>query len=103
MTWDAIAEASAAAVFQQLGKAVSYHHHTGVVCTAQAIIDKGVEVFPGGFDTGVAERRTEVSLLWTDAARAQRGEKIIDGDTAYVIEDIIEDDGIEIRVAVRET
>ena len=101
MSWDAIAEANAAAVFQQLGKAVAYHTHTGIVRTVQAIIDKGVEVFPGGFESNASERRTEISLLWTDAARVKRDEKIVDGDDVYTVEEILEDDGIEIRVAVR--
>ena len=94
-------EASAVAIYNMLGEAVTYHQATGIQRSIKAIIDRNVQSFPGGFETDAGERRTEISLLKSDAPRLTRGELIVTDDVDYEIKDIIDDDGIEVRATVK--
>lgn len=101
MTFNNTALTAAQAIFITLGEAASYHKSTGVVSTVQVIVDRNIEVFPGGFDSNAAERRTEISIQKADAPLIQRGEKIVTSSDAWEVKDILEDDGIEVRVSVK--
>ncbi len=99
MTFNSLDAGVSTVVLDAFGSAVEYHKVGGVVAGIQAIIDKDVDVF--GFDSVVAEKRTEITLLSSDAPHIRRGEKIVNDGTVYEIQDTLEDDGVMVRVIVK--
>jgi hypothetical protein len=102
MSFDAINRAMSTQVISVLGESVSVHSkERGTVTACNAVIDKDVEIFPSGFESGVSERMTEVTLLKADAPYLTRGDLIVYGSTSYSVQDIIEDDGVVVKVTVK--
>lgn len=93
--------AAAETLFDALGQPVEYHRDGGVISSIQAIIDKDVEFWPGGFEAVVAERRIEISILKGDVDKPKRGEMVVASDVTYQVEDVLFDDGVEVRVSAK--
>ncbi len=103
MNFEDIDIAASRHIFTALGSVNAvYSPAVGDDVTTDVIVDKDVEVFPGGFDSEVTERMTQISLQKSDITSAQRGETVIVGSITYLLKDLISDDGIEIVYTVIE-
>ena len=101
MTFRTVNSAMSSAVITVLGEPVTHHSHKGTVHAVYAVVEENVEVFPGGFDSGVTERTNKISMLKTDVPDLKRDDLIVTADALYTVQDIIEDDGVVIEVSAR--
>lgn len=98
MTFEAADARAAAKVIRLLGESVEYHTSAGVVTSIYAVIDKDIQ--PTGYESMVSEARKEISVLVSDAPHIKRGEFIV-SDVKYTVRDILENDGVVIRVSAK--
>ena len=81
--------------------AVNYWPQGGCKIPTIAFIDEGVEIFPGGFESGVIERGTEITFRKDHVQSVTRGDTVTtENNETYTIKDTIDDDGFSIRVSV---
>lgn len=72
----------------------------GIRYPIKAIVDKDVETVGGDFR--IPERRTEVEFLKADIPRyAVQGDVVDLGSHTLVVQSIVSDDGVYIRLAMR--
>lgn len=92
--------AGAAAIFSHLGEAATYRHQNGEVVSTDVIRDPDVLIV-GPFESDSAERRTEIEMLRADVGVPLRGDVIVIGEANYEVQDLLDDDGMVVRVTVK--
>ncbi len=98
MTLNAIDSQMVLACFDAFGVAATYTPiATGTPIDIRVIVDKDVDQF--GFDSTVTDSRTEIELLVSDVSAPRRGDTI----DSYTVASEISNDGLVVRVAVKET
>ena len=98
---DALFNQASELAIKMTGKQVIYINQAGVKSTIWATIDKDVVVCPSEFETGVMQKRTEISFIYSDVQHIKHGEKIVDGNTLFTVADVLEDDGFIVKVSVK--
>jgi len=82
--------------------AVNYWPQGGCKIPTIAFIDEGVETFPGGMESGVVERQTEITFRKDHVQSVARGDTVVDeNNKTYIIADTLDDDGFAIRVSTK--
>jgi len=65
------------------------------------LLDQDVEVFPGGFESNVAEHRVEMVVRYDHIGSVARGDTVTIGSDVYDVEDELLNDRTKIRVTVK--
>jgi len=82
-----------------------YTPAVGDPVTTVVLLDRDVEQFPGGFESNVSERRTEIEFRKDHVSSPSRDETVTvtlpAGDTVYTLHDVVTDDGFSVRISVR--
>lgn len=90
-----------ASCFTAFGEAATYTPSGGSPVAITVIVDRNVDLAPGGFDSTVIERRTVLNILKTEVAAPERGDVCVVGATSYTVDSVFDDDGYVVKVAVR--
>jgi hypothetical protein len=67
-----------------------YHPSGGIAVPTVVFIDRNVQLFPGGYETGVSERRTTITLRSDHAPRVCDGDVVVVGEETFVLSDPVE-------------
>ncbi|RLA21066.1 MAG: hypothetical protein DRQ61_09055 [Gammaproteobacteria bacterium] len=81
--------------------AATYWPQGGDSVETIVLIDRDIQLFPGGYESGVAEKRTEVVLRFDHVGTVQRGDVITLPGETLTVEDEISNDRFAVKVTVK--
>lgn len=64
-------------------------------------IDRNVEVYPGDYETGVSEKRVEITLRSDHAPTPSKGDVIATSDESFTVTELLDSDSFSSRVSVQ--
>lgn len=82
-----------------IGTSATYYTTLGASTSITAIVDHVYDVVYSG-QSDVSDRRVVIGIRKSEIAAPERGATILVGSTAYIIDTVVNDDGIETQVAV---
>jgi|GEM_PF-3865226 len=63
-------------------------------------IDRNVETFPGGYETGVSEKRVEITLRSDHAPTPRKGDIIAISNESFTVAELLDSDSFSNKVSV---
>ena len=80
---------------------VAYIPEGGERVATVVFIDRNVDVFPGDYETGVSERRTEITLRADHAPNPCRGDVIATDSESFTVAELLDSDSFSSKVSVK--
>lgn len=79
----------------------SYTPAGGSSVETVVFIDRNVEVYPGDYETGVSEKRVEITLRSDHAPTPSKGDVIATSDESFTVTELLDSDSFSSRVSVQ--
>ena len=94
-------ESIAKEAFKAFSVLATYRPIDGQEKRCRVIVDHGTSGFPGDWQSRVQDAHVEIILKVKDVQRPSQGDRITVRDREYSVSNIVSDDGVIVRVAVR--
>ena len=88
-------------LFRHMGRRAFYTPKSGQLFNCLAVIFRGTDLHPQGFESQVLDAKTVIHLQVSAVGRPKQGDKISVAGQHFTVDQIIEDDGVVVQVAVR--
>ena len=101
MNINKLAERIAHEALKAFSVPATYRFITGLEKRCRVIVDHSTTGFPGVWQSHVQDANVHIVLKVKDVGRPSQGDQITVRDNEYTVSNIVSDDGIIVKVAVR--
>ena len=101
MSFETLNQRAIKDLFRHLGQRISYQKLNQPSKYCRAIIQHGSDAFPSRFESQVLDNSIQVYLRVKCVGRPKAGDQITEGQQVYVVDRVLDDDGLVVKVSVR--